>query len=228
MSDILYGLYSWMRQSFYDDDGGGSRRSERLCFLHSDPEFIRTEMNKFWEHEDLFVGKPREQMKFAEGADKTNTWSSSGGGCLATGGYEIREMKKESAAAYFAGLQETIDRGNAQRADLAERNRKYEEEKQRREKAEADRQAKIEKVRARNDRRRKRRQENRDEVNAKERAYRKELRKRKAEQKLTESERSQKLHDEVDAWRKANNWDQIPEEVFFPMFYKHYPERQPK
>lgn len=137
-------------------------------------------------------------------------------------------MKKESAAAYFAGLQETIDRGNAQRADLAERNRKYEEEKQRREKAEADRQAKIEKVRARNDRRRKRRQENRDEVNAKERAYRKELRKRKAEQKLTESERSQKLHDEVDAWRKANNWDQIPEEVFFPMFYKHYPERQPK
>lgn len=228
MSDILYGLYDCERRSYYADDGGGSSSGERLCFVHSDPEYIRSTMNALWAHEDLFEGKTRTQMRFDEGATKSNRWASDGGGCMASGHYEIRAMIKESAAAYIASQQEIIDRGNKQRADLAEQNRKYEEERARRKKADEEYAAKIAKIRERNEKRRKHRAENKEEVNAKQRAYRKKARAEKAAKELTEKERHQKFLDAYDAWRKRHDWDEMPESVYMKLYYKHYPEKKPK
>lgn len=227
-SDILYGLYDCEDRLYYADDGGRRSKGERLCFVHSDPEFIRSTMNALWVHEDLFKGKPRRQMVFDARAMKTNRWSSDGGGCMASGHYEIRAMIKESAAAYIASQQEIIDRGNKQRADFADQNRKRDEECARRKRADEEYAAKIEKIRARNDRRRKHRQENRDEVNAKERAYRKALREKKAAIKLTDKQRHEKFIEAYDNWRKKHNWDQMPEKVYMRLFHKHFPEKKPK
>lgn len=228
MKDILYGLYDCEHRSYYADDGGGSSSGERLCFVHSDPEYIRSTMNALWVHEDLFEGKPRRQMKFDEGATKSNRWTNDGGGCMASGHYEIRAMLKESAAAYIASQQEIIDRGNKQRAELAEQNRKFEEERARRKKAEEEYAAKIAKIRERNEKRRKHRAENKEEVNAKQRAYRKAAREAAKANKLTESERHGKLVDDIDVWRKRRDWAEIPESVYMRLYYKHYPEKKPQ
>lgn len=228
MSDILYGLYDCEHRSYYADDGGGSSSGDRLCFVHSDLEFIRSTMNALWAHEDLFEGKPRRQMKFDDGATKTNRWASDGGGCMASGHYEIRAMVKQSAAAYIASQQEIIDRGNKQRADLAEQNREFEEEQVRRKKADEEYAAKIAKIRERNEKRRKHRAEHNEEVNAKQRAYRKKARQEKAAKKLTEKERHEKFFDAYDAWRKRHDWDEMPEKVYERLYYKHYPEKKPQ
>lgn len=228
MSDILYGLYDCEHRSYYADDGGGSSSSERLCFVHSDPEFIRTTMNDLWAHEDLFEGKPRRQMKFDEGATKSNRWASDGGGCMASGHYEIRAMLKESAAAYIASQQEIIDRGNKQRAELAEQNRKYEEERQRRLKEDEERKVHYAKLAERNKKRRQYRIDNNEEVNAKQREYRKGLRARKKAEKEERLRIGQAFWDEVDAWKAANPGKEISNDKFQAIRRKYYPPKDNK
>lgn len=226
--DILYGLYDHQHRTFYEDDGGGSSSSERLCFVHSDPEYIRTTMNALWAHEDLFEGKPRTQMKFEEGAKKTNRWHSSGGGCMASGHYEIRAMMKESAAVYIAGRQEVIDRGNKQRAELAEQKRKFEEERQRKQKEEEERKAHYAKLAKRNEKRRQHRIDNNDEVNAKQREYRKGLRARKKAEKEERLRIGQAFWDELDAWKTANPGQEIGNDEFQKIRAKYYPPKDSK
>lgn len=226
--DVLYGLYDCEHRSYYEDDGGGSSSSERLCFVHSDPEYIRTTMNALWAHEDLFVGKPRTQMKFEEGAKKTNRWSSSGGGCMAGGYYEIRAMIKESAAAYIAAKQEIIDRGNKQRAELAEQKRKFEEERQRRAKEEEERKAHYAKLAKRNEKRRQYRIDHNDEVNAKQREYRKGLRAREKAEKEERLRIGQAFWDELDAWKDANPGQEIGNDEFQKIRAKYYPPKDSK
>lgn len=186
MNQTLYGLYEWMSRSFYVDDGGGSDSSETLCFVHSDPEYIRTAMNKLWESPDLFEGRGRTQMQFVDDSLSTNVWFSNGGGCAAQGGYHIREMKKHTAEAYIAAQQAVIDKAQASRDRMAAEAAAREEKERERQRHVLERQRYYAKRRDINAKKRERYAANKDEINAKRRVYRA---KKAAEKREADAER---------------------------------------
>lgn len=196
----MFGVYEVRKTSYYEDDGGGSSTHSTLLFIHHDADEIRTTLNKMWENQDLWECRGKYQMAFPEGSMKTNGWWHNGGGCAASGYYEIRPEDSVTLDGFVASLQATIDKEEALRAKRKQEKEEFEERWRLEKLARAEARAKIEREKIRKEQRRKHYAENKDEINAKRRASRA----AKSEKLRLEKEAAKKRSDST--YREMRQW----------------------
>ncbi|KII34867.1 hypothetical protein NL64_06290 [Pseudomonas fluorescens] len=90
----IYIAYDLMTRQFYHDDGGDSRDSERLLIASTDLDLLRSTINAHYAEPDRVRSHYGTTLFIPTGKMKSNRWSGSGGGCMASGHIEIRKLNQ--------------------------------------------------------------------------------------------------------------------------------------